>query len=57
MKAFFDRFKEPSSWSGLGLLLGAFGLSIDQGLLQAITVALSGASGLASVLVKEKGNR
>ena len=57
MKALLDRLKEPSSWSGLGLVLGMFGLNVDPGFIQTLSVTLAGGAGVASFFVKEKSNR
>ncbi len=51
MKYFIDRIREPSTWSGLGLLASMFGVPAGTfGLVQQVVI---GAAGLAAVLVRE----
>lgn len=51
------RLKEPSSYAGLGALLGAFGLHIDHGVLQATIQLIAAVAGLIAVLTPESGGR
>jgi hypothetical protein len=48
-----DRFKEPSSWAGIGVLLSTIGVNVPSGLVQAISLLGAGACVLLSVLLKE----
>ena len=54
MQYILDRFKEPSTYAGLAALLAAFGLHVDEGVLQAVVAVATGLAGLASVLLAEK---
>ncbi|MBF0153239.1 MAG: hypothetical protein HQL64_05815 [Magnetococcales bacterium] len=53
--AIIDRIREPSSWSGIAVLLALFGLSGEES--QAITQLLSAAAATASVFMREQGQR
>jgi hypothetical protein len=48
------RLKEPSSYAGLGAVLAALGVHVDDALLQAAVQLLVAAGGLAAVLLPEK---
>lgn len=50
-----DRIREPSSWSGIAILLSLFGLSHEEA--GAITNLLAAGAATASVFVSEKGRR
>lgn len=47
------RFKEPSTYGAIFTALAALGLSLDPGLMQAITGAGAGVAGLAAVFIPE----
>ncbi|ABK43756.1 hypothetical protein Mmc1_2760 [Magnetococcus marinus MC-1] len=55
VKTVLGRVKEPSSWSGVAVLLAMFGLSHEQ--TGAITELLAAGAALASVFIAEKGDR
>lgn len=48
------RLKEPSSYAGLGALLVAAGVHIDDSALQSVIQVLVSVAGLIAVLVPEK---
>jgi len=48
-----SRFREPSTWAGVSVLLTLFG--VPPGLPEAIGQVLAGAAAVAAVVVKEKG--
>lgn len=48
------RLREPSTYAGLGALLGAAGVHIDDTVLQAVVQLLVSIAGLIAVLVPEK---
>ena len=48
------RFSEPSSYAGLGAVLAACGVHVDDAVLQAGVQLLVAAGGLAAVLMPEK---
>lgn len=50
-RALVNRLKEPSSWSGFGLLFAAFG--VPMGTYQLITQIGMGLAGLVAVAVPE----
>jgi hypothetical protein len=47
------RLREPSSYAGLGALLAALGIHVDDAVLQATIQLLIAAGGLAAVLMPE----
>lgn len=51
-----NRIKEPSSLAGLAVLLGMFGVPAAPEMVQGVAQIITGALGLAAVLVREKGN-
>ncbi|GBF56451.1 hypothetical protein PbB2_00107 [Candidatus Phycosocius bacilliformis] len=55
MRYVLDRLKEPSTYAGLAALAAAFGVHVDGQVLQASFGVATAAAGLASVLIKEKG--
>ncbi len=48
------RLKEPSSYAGLGAVLGAAGVHADDSVLQAVIQVLISLAGLVAVLMPEK---
>ena len=48
------RLKEPSTYSGLGLLATAIGIVLSPDQLQAVIVLCMGAAGLAAAFLPEK---
>ena len=42
MKYFIDRAKEPSTWRGLAVMLGAFGVYANPDAIQQVGVAVAG---------------
>lgn len=54
MNYIIQRLREPSTWSGLGMLAVSLGLGIPPGTLEAITSIGVGVAGLASILLREK---
>jgi hypothetical protein len=54
-RGFVERFKEPSSWAGLGSVISAVaGSTLDPGLLQSLIFIGSGACGVAAFALREK---
>lgn len=53
MRKFLERFKEPSSWSGLGLIATAF-FKVPVTTVEAVTQAAVAVVGAIAVLVPEK---
>ena len=53
MKYLFDRLREPSTWRGLAVLTGAFGMQMSPDLTPAIGTAVAGVVGLIEVIRKE----
>lgn len=49
-----ERFKEPSSWAGIGGLLVLFNINLDPGLLDKITVVAAGVAWIVAFFLKEK---
>jgi hypothetical protein len=57
LKKLADRFKEPSSWSGITAILAAVGVSAPEGMIQAATGIAAGLAFLVSFFMKEKGSK
>jgi hypothetical protein len=53
MNYILDRLKEPSTWRGLTVLAGAFGMHLSPDLIPAIGTAVAGVIGFIEVLRKE----
>lgn len=53
MSTIINRFKEPSTWAGLGVLLGMFGVHIAPELWQPAIQGITGIAGAAAVLMGE----
>ena len=53
MKTIFKRLREPSSWAAIFAALAAVGLNLDPGLIQNITAAGAGVSGLLAFFIPE----
>ncbi len=49
-----DRLREPSTYAGLGAILAAAGVHVDDAALQTSIQALVALAGLAAVLVSER---
>ncbi len=49
------RFKEPSSWGGLSMMLALAGINLPEGSEGAIAQILAGVAALAAVLLPDKG--
>lgn len=45
--------RQPSTWRGLALLLSAFGVVVDPGLVEQVGVGVVGLIGLAEVIKNE----
>jgi hypothetical protein len=54
MIAILERFKEPSSWSGIAALLTGLGIQLPDGVAENAAYVLAGIAGLLAVLLKEK---
>ena len=50
------RLREPSTLAGLAGLLAAVGISIPGEMLTQITVVVGGLAGIASMMMREKGD-
>jgi len=53
MKTLVARLKEPSSWAAIFAALAALGINLDPGLMQNITGAGAGVSGLLAFFIPE----
>ena len=53
MKTLAKRLKEPSSWGAIFAALAALGINLDPGLMQNITAAGAGVSGLIAFFLPE----
>lgn len=54
MNYIINRLKEPSTWSGLGMLAVSLGLGIPPGTIEAVTSIGVGVAGLAAIFLREK---
>lgn len=54
MAELLKRLKEPSTYAGLGVLLGVFGVAVAPADLQSIVWFLAGGAGVVAMFVKEK---
>ena len=54
MKYIIDRLKEPSTYAGLAAMLAAFGLHVEDSMIQVFIALATGLAGAASVLLSEK---
>ncbi|CAN7305848.1 hypothetical protein [Acidovorax delafieldii] len=54
MNYIINRLKEPSTWSGLGMLAVSLGLGIPPGAVEAVTQVGVGLAGLVSIFLREK---
>lgn len=55
MGTILDRLKEPSTWAGLSVLLGLFGVHFAPEVMTTIIQVLTGVAALAAIFMKEKG--
>lgn len=56
MKAIAQRMKEPSTWAGLSILAGLFGVHLAPEVLAPVIQAVTGIAGVAAVMLPESGN-
>lgn len=56
MKAIAARFKEPSTWAGLGALLAALGIGLPEALWGQIAMAGMAVAGLIAMILPEQGH-
>ena len=54
MKYFLDRAKEPSTWRGLALMLGALGVGVSPDMVTAIGGAVIAALGAIEIIRRER---
>lgn len=54
MNYFLDRMKEPSTWRGLALMLGALGVGVSPDMINAIGSAVIAALGAIEVIRRER---
>jgi hypothetical protein len=54
MKPILDRLKEPSTWKGLIVVLGAFGIAIEPEMQTHIIAVGGGLFGIIEILRREK---
>ncbi len=54
MLAILERFKEPSSWSGLAALLTGLGIQLPNGIAESGAFILAGIAGVLAVFLREK---
>lgn len=54
MQYILNRFREPSTWSGIASIAVALGLGIPPGTVEAVTQVGVGLAGLAAIFLREK---
>ena len=54
MNYFIDRLKEPSTWRGLALMLGALGVGVSPEMANSIGSAVIAALGAVEVIRRER---
>ena len=54
MQFLLSRLREPSTYAGLGILLSAFGVVVPPELLGFAVQIVTGAAGVAAILMAEK---
>jgi hypothetical protein len=54
MNYFIDRLKEPSTWRGLALMLGALGVGVSPEMVNSIGSAVIAALGAIEVIRRER---
>jgi hypothetical protein len=57
LRILLSRLREPSTMAGLAGLLAAVGISIPGEMVTQITVVIGGVAGIASMMMKEKGEK
>ena len=57
VKILLQRLREPSTMAGLAGLLAAVGISIPGEMVTQITVVIGGIAGIASMMMREKGEK
>ncbi|AVO42721.1 hypothetical protein [Simplicispira suum] len=56
MNYILKRMREPSTWSGIAAMVGAMGLGVPAGTLEAIGQIGIGLAGLAAIFMREKAD-
>ena len=54
MRGLFDRLKEPSTWAGLGVILGVFGVKFAPEQLAAVVGVVTAICAALAVFLPEK---
>jgi hypothetical protein len=54
MKYIIDRLKEPSTYAGIAAMLAAFGLHVEDSMIQVFVSLATGLAGVVSILLSEK---
>lgn len=54
MTYIITRLREPSTYAGLGALLGTFGVVMPPGMVQNITLAGTGLAGIVAALLPDR---
>lgn len=55
MQALVDRLKEPSTWAGLGVVLGLFGIHLAPEKLTAVVGVATAVAALVAIFLPERG--
>lgn len=55
MHFIINRLKEPSTWSGIGMVAVSLGLGLPPGTIEAVAQVGVGLAGLAAIFLREKG--
>lgn len=52
-KLILSRLREPSTWGGLAVLAGVFGVSVPPGTVEAVSQVAAGVCGLVAIFLPE----
>ena len=53
MSAFLSRLREPSTYAGVSVLLGVFGVNVAPEIMQPVVQVITGLAALAAVVLRE----
>lgn len=55
MNALLSRLREPTTYAGVSVLLGVFGVNVAPEVMQPVVQIITGGAALAAVVLREKG--
>lgn len=57
MAAILTRMQEPSTYAGMAVLLGLFGVQVAPDMMQPVIQTLSGAAAVAAMVMRERAKK